>query len=250
MPATHAIQLPVFEGPLDLLLHLIEREELDITTIALAQVTDQYMAYLAALERQATRELADFLVVAAKLVLIKSNALLPKPPAPPDEEPEDVGQELVDQLRAYRRFKQAAAILRERQAQGMHSYIRIASLPRPDPHLDMGDVTLDDLITVAQEVLGRTPLEDVEEPTQPILTVEEQIDLIERRLVRNASVTFRTLLSQAARRLEVIITLLAVLQMIKQGRIVVRQRELFGEILIQHYDGPPPGDAPATNGAA
>ena len=81
MSTAYEIRLPVFEGPLDLLLHLIEREEFDITTIALAQVTDQYMAYLAELERRQVKELTDFCVIAAKLLLIKSQALLPRPPA-------------------------------------------------------------------------------------------------------------------------------------------------------------------------
>ena len=89
--STYQIQLPVFEGPLDLLLHLVEREELDITTVALAQVTDQYLAYLTELERRQASELAEFLVVAAKLLLIKSRALLPRPPIPSPEE-EDVGE--------------------------------------------------------------------------------------------------------------------------------------------------------------
>src|SRR3990170_2755668 len=103
---SYEVRLPVFEGPLDLLLHLIEREELDITKVALAQVTDQYLAYLAMLKEVEVQVLTDFLVVAAKLLLIKSQALLPKPPPSVlDEEEEDIGDELARQLRVYKQFK-------------------------------------------------------------------------------------------------------------------------------------------------
>ncbi|MGD2144818.1 MAG: segregation/condensation protein A, partial [Anaerolineae bacterium] len=112
----YQIQLPTFEGPLDLLLRLIEREELDVTSVALAQVTDQYLERLAELERRQPRDLADFLVVAAKLVLIKSAALLPRPSRPDaPEDAEDVGQDLVHRLRLYKRFKEIAGLLHARE---------------------------------------------------------------------------------------------------------------------------------------
>jgi segregation and condensation protein A len=93
-PREYTISLPVFEGPLDLLLHLIEREELDITAISLVQITDQYLQYIEQMERVNADYLADFLVIAAQLIWIKSRALLPKPPAPPEEEEEDPGEQL------------------------------------------------------------------------------------------------------------------------------------------------------------
>ena len=104
----YQVALPVFEGPLDLLLHLIERQELDITAISLAQVTNQYLEYLAGASERDPDNLADFLVVAAKLLLIKSRVLLPQPPAPPAAEEEDLGDDLVRQLVEYKRFKEAA----------------------------------------------------------------------------------------------------------------------------------------------
>ena len=130
---SYQVQLPVFEGPLDLLLHLIQQQQLDITTIALAQVTDQYLAYLAVRKKAAldspsdqehvSDELAGFLAVAARLLLIKSRALLPRPPAETDED-EDDGQDLVEQLRLYRRFKEMAAYLSERDQESLHMYAR------------------------------------------------------------------------------------------------------------------------------
>src|SRR5438094_1219144 len=119
----YTIQLPVFEGPLDLLLRLIEREELDITAIALAQVADQYLAHVRALEAPDPAALSAFLVIAAKLLVIKSRALLPRPVAArgPDEAP-DEGEDLARQLRQYQRYKQAAALLRAWGDQGRRSY--------------------------------------------------------------------------------------------------------------------------------
>jgi len=214
MSPKHEIQLPVFEGPLDLLLHLIEKEELDITRIALAQVTDQYLAYVRDLEQQRTRELADFLVIAAKLLLIKSIALLPRAPEPRSEV-EDVGNDLVEQLRIYKRFKQIAGVLNERQNEGLQSYIRIAPVPRPAPQLDLGNVTLDDLLATAIDVLF------------------DKVARIDNELSRHHQLRFRDILQDAYDRIEIIVTLLAVLEMIKMGRIAVHQEELFGEIIIE-----------------
>ena len=242
--ADYQVQLPVFEGPLDLLLHLVEREELDITTIALARVTDQYLTYLEELERHQARELADFLVVAAKLLLIKSQALLPRPPAPLAEE-EDVGEDLVRQLQAYKRFKEIAALLHERETEGLHGYVRVAPLPRLDPQLDMGDVAVGDLLAYVQEALDALPAPPVDDVVTPItVTVDRQIKRIENQLARRKQVSFREFLSEATSRLEIIVTLLAVLELIKQDRARVRQEQLFGEILIERESPAPEASAP------
>jgi segregation and condensation protein A len=236
----YQVQLPVFEGPLDLLLHLVEREELDITTIALARITDQYLAYLAELGCHQVGDLADFLVVAAKLLLIKSQALLPRPPALlPEEEDEDVGEDLVRQLRAYKRFKEIAAVLHEREKEGLHGYVRVAPLPRLDPQLDMGDVVIGDLLMYVQEALDALPAPPVDDVVTPItVTIDKQIARIEKQLSRREQVAFREFLSVATTRIEVIVTLLAVLELVKQDRARVRQEQLFGEIFIER--GTPP----------
>jgi segregation and condensation protein A len=250
----YQIQLPVFEGPLDLLLHLVEREELDITTIALAQVTDQYLAYLAELEQRQAKDLADFLVVAARLLLIKSLALLPRPPAL-SPEAEDVGDELVRQLQAYKRFKEIAALLHQRQEQGLHGYVRVAPPPRVEPQLDLGNVTPGDLLALVQEALDALPASPVGEVVTPVsVTIAGQIERIEGQLVAREQVPFHEFLSEATTRVEIIVTLLAVLELIKQNRARVRQEELFGEIVIERQETAPDeaalAGAPATNPAA
>jgi segregation and condensation protein A len=248
----YQIQLPVFEGPLDLLLSLIEREELDVTTVALAKVTDQYLERLADLERREARDLADFLVVAAKLVLIKSAALLPSSSKPGDEdEAEELGRDLVHQLQIYRQFKQIAGLLHEREEQGLHSYIRLVPSRRLRPEPDLDQVTLQDLLSLAQEALKATSGPPVGEVVSPVkVTIEEQIDLIERQLSQHRQIVFRTLLSRATTRVEIIVTLLAVLELIKQDRVSVHQDILFGEIVIRRPEKPPASpDSPTTSPA-
>jgi segregation and condensation protein A len=236
----YAVVLPVFEGPLDLLLSLIEREQLDITTIALAQVTDQYMAYLAGLEQRRVSDLADFLVLAAKLLLIKSQALLPRPPEMQVSETEDVGQELVAQLQIYQRYREVARLLSAREAQALRSFVRVvsgaASVPADARALtiDLGSATATDLLRAVQEALQAVPAPPVGAVVKPVLvTVAQQIERISRYLGRSRQVSFRRLLSRAASRVEIIVTLQALLEMIKQGAAVVSQATLFGEILIQ-----------------
>lgn len=230
---SYQVQLPVFEGPLDLLLHLIEREELDITTVALAKVTDQYLSYLAELERRQAKDLSDFLAIAAKLLLIKSLALLPRPQALAPEV-EGVGDELVHQLQAYRRFKEIAALLHEREAQGLHGYVRIAPLPRLEPQLDLGEVTIHDLLTAVQEALDAKPAPPVGEIVSPItVTIADQISRIQEHLTHRRQVRFQEVLSKATSRVEIIVTLLALLELIKQDRVRVRQERMFGEIIIE-----------------
>lgn len=231
----YEVRLPVFEGPLDLLLYLIEREELDITLVALAQVTDQYLAYVQGLSHRDVRDLSNFLVVAAKLLLLKSLALLPRPSTLPPEA-EEAGEELVHQLQVYKKFKEIAMLLGKREEQGLRCYVRTAPAARfaPQLELDMEGITLQDLLTAVQRALEALPAPPVDEVIAPItLTVAEQIARIEEHLARRPSVCFSELLAGAHSRVEIIVTLLAVLELVKQDRVFVRQEQLFGEIVIE-----------------
>ena len=231
----YQVALPVFEGPLDLLLHLIERQELDITAISLAQVTNQYLEYLAGASERNPDNLADFLVVAAKLLLIKSRVLLPQPPAPPAAEEEDLGDDLVRQLVEYKRFKEAARWLHQQDEQGLRSYVRLAAIPDLERSADLGEVSLDDLLAAVREVLAVKPaMAPVDQAVAPMsITIGEQMDHIERRLADGRILRFQDLFEGAAHRLAVIVTLLALLEMIKQLRVQVRQERMFGEILVE-----------------
>ncbi len=232
-PPRYEVRLPVFEGPLDLLLYLIEREELDITLVALAQVTDQYLAYLQEMTHRDVREMTSFLVIAAKLLLIKSLALLPRPARLPPEA-EEAGEELVHQLQVYKKFKELASLLASREEQKLRSYVRTASPVRPAPQLDMEGVTLDALLIAVQRALAAFPAPPVDEVVSPVtITVADQIARIEEQLARRPRICFSELLAGAGSRVEIIVTLLAVLELIKQDRILVHQEHLFGEIIIE-----------------
>lgn len=239
---TYQVRLEIFEGPLDLLLHLIEKQELDITKVSLATVTDQYLEYIGHLERIHAEILADFLVVAAKLLLIKSRALLPAPPGTGEEGEEDVGDDLVRQLREYKKFKEFAKQLRAREELGLRSYLRISSLPRLEPRLDLSDVTLNDLLEAVRQALAvEPPAPPVDGMVKPVtFTIGEKIEVIEALLTRKGSFSFQRLLRRAASRPEIIVTFLALLELIKGHRVRVQQDKLFGEIVVSRAEEPVP----------
>jgi segregation and condensation protein A len=230
----YRVRLDVFEGPLDVLLRLIEKQELDITKVSLLAVTDQYLEFISHLEHLEPGILADFLVIAAKLLLIKSRALLPAPPALPEGDAEDVGDDLVQQLREYKLLKGLAQQLRQREESGLRAYLRVASLPQLEKKLDLSDVTLDDLLDAVREVLAvQAPVPAADEVVSPVtITIGDKIQAIERLLARRGSFGFRLLLRKATSRSEVIVTFLALLELIKAGRVAVQQEKLFGEIMI------------------
>jgi len=155
------IRLPVFEGPLDLLLHLIERDDLDITAVSLVVVTDQYLKAIHNGQGFDPGALAEFVSIGAKLIYLKSRALLPRAPEDAAEmlEDDDVGRELVDLLREYKRFTEVVNLLEQRQAAGMRNYTRMAPAPLPTPGTGLDNVTMDLLTSIMLKVLNRTPKE-------------------------------------------------------------------------------------------
>ena len=225
------------------MLHLIEREELDITKVSLAQVTDQYLEYISLLEELNAEFLADFLVIAAKLLLIKSEMLLPRPPRVlEEEEEEDVGEELARQLIEYKKFKAAAEALKQREEMGFRTYVRLAPPPKLERPVQLGDVSLADLVEAVRRALNvHPPAPSVSEVVSPItITVAEKMAFIEEKLNKLGRVSFSHLLDQAASRLEIIITFLALLELIKLKGVEVQQERPFGEIIIF---GKPPEQA-------
>jgi segregation and condensation protein A len=239
----------LFEGPLDLLLHLIEKDELDITKVSLALVTDQYLDYLRQSRRINPDNMAEFLVVAAKLLLIKSRALLPVPPSSSLETEEDVGDELARQLVEYKRLKELAEQLRDREALGLHAYLRVGTTPDLQRELDLSGVTLNDLVTAAREALSLVPDRPSSNVMRPFsITVADRIKHIESLLARKGSFSLQRVLRRAASRAEVIVTFLALLELIKRRRARAEQEKLFGEILVFAVKeaANPPEDTGAT----
>lgn len=233
----YTVQTPVYEGPLDLLLDLIERAELDITAVSLAMVTDQYLAYLNGVEELNADEISAFLVIAAKLLQIKSEALLPRPPAREPGE-EDAGRSLVDQLRLYKRFKEIGGWLNNQHESNLRTYLRIAPPPKAEPKLDLSNLTLEKLVSAAETVFAREqakkPLGEIIAP--PRVTIREKIDLISKTLRDVQRSTFRALLNDGASRLEIVVTFLALLELIKRYRIDAHQDGLFSDIEINRME--------------
>ena len=233
----YTVHTPVYEGPLDLLLDLIERAELDITSVSLALVTDQYLAYINSVEQMNADEISAFLVIASKLLQIKSEALLPRPPARAPGE-EDVGRSLVDQLKLYKRFKEIGESMNARQQANLRTYLRIAPPPKVEPKLDLSNLTLERLVAAAETVFAREkekqPLGMIIAP--PRITIREKIDLISKTLRDVERSTFRALLNAGASRLEIVVTFLAMLELIKRYRIHAHQEGLFSDIEIDRME--------------
>ena len=233
----YRVSTPVYEGPLDLLLNLIERAELDITSLSLATVTDQYLAYISDLEQINADEISAFLVIAAKLLQIKSEALLPRPPQREPGE-EDVGQSLVDQLKLYKRYKEIGGWLNDRQLANLRTYLRIAPPPKIEQKLDLSTLTLEKLVSAAETVFAkenaRQPLGVIIAP--PRVTIREKIDLISKTLREMQRSSFRALLDRGASRLEIVVTFLALLELVKRYRVAAHQEGLFSDIEIDRME--------------
>ena len=224
------LQLPVFEGPLDLLLYLIEREELDITAVSLVQVTDQYLSHLRSGEQVDATALAEFIATGTRLLLLKSRALLPQPPSD-DEDVEELGEDLVQRLREYRRFKEAAGMLQDIEAEGRRTYPREAPPPELPLPTGLDGVTLDLLAEIVREVLERQPVEEPEVIVErEELTGEEMVAELTQALRRQSQVSFRSFISSCRSRLEVIVAFIAVLELIKALRLEAAQDAPFGDI--------------------
>jgi segregation and condensation protein A len=230
----YTISIPVFEGPLDLLLQLIERAELDITKVALVEVTGPFLEYVRQIQREKADEVSSFLVIAARLMQIKSEALLPRPP---EREPgeEDPSTELINQLIAYKKFKEVAQFLHQRDEKGLRTYLRLAPPPKLEGKLVEDQFSLQDLISAAR--LAMQVLEEKESVDTvvrpPKITIKEKITEIRRKLKISGSASFKTLLGEGYTRVEVVVTFLALLELVRRFRIRAVQDGTFNDILIE-----------------
>ncbi len=230
----YQINTEVYSGPLDLLLQLIERAELDITRLALAQVTDQFLEYLHHLEEQNAAEVSAFLVIAARLVQIKSSALLPRPTLPGIQFEEDPGEALARQLIIYKRFKELSVFLEEREIKKLRTYLRLDTTPRTQiaAKLDLSDLTLENLLQVAREIFhdnnNLPPLSEV--VSFPRITIRDKIKVILYRLQKGGGISFSNLVGKKSNRVEIVVTFLAMLELVKRHIVGANQETLFGDI--------------------
>ena len=229
----YKVATPIYQGPLDLLLQLIESSELDITTLALAQVTDQYLSHLRQMQEFAADEVSAFLVIATKLIQIKSEALLPRPPTRQPGE-EDPGEALARQLIAYKRYRQIAELLIERETANLRSYLRLASPSKIEGVVDLSDITLQDLVSAAQQIFTQASLKASLSNMVPAprVTIREKIAELAAALRKNKQISFQSLFVSRRTRLEIVVTFLAMLELVKRHLVQASQDQLFGEIWI------------------
>jgi len=228
--AALSFKLDVFEGPLDLLLFLIRKDEIDITDIPIAKITAEYLGLLRLMESCDLEVAGEYIVMAATLIRIKSAMLLPRDPEA--EEEEDPREELVQALLEYRKFKEGAAVLNAREDEERVIFARADLAPGPLPTKTrfVMDSSLFALLTAFHDVIARIQPDTVHRVAIAEQTVEERIAELEELFAARESFEFAALFAGLAARWLVIVTFLAILEMVRLRRIVVRQTRPFGEI--------------------
>lgn len=232
---THTISLSQhqFEGPLDLLLNLIEGQKLDITTISIAQVTEQFLLYVRQLEEVDATSLSDYLAIAAKLLVIKSKAILPSLEVEVEEE--DSAISLEDQLKQYKLYRDLAKLLKAQDAKNLQSFTRSLVFTQkinfyPDPRVTP-EMLKTSAFAMSQslEELKQLPEARVKEA----VSIQQKISLLQNSLAREIETKLSTIIAGAKNKSEVIVTFLAVLELIKQRVLTVEQESIFSDITIR-----------------
>lgn len=238
-----------FQGPLDLLLHLIEKNKFNIFDIPIVEITEQYLEYVNTMQESNLDIMSEFLVMAATLISIKAKMLLPKEEEVEEEE-EDPRAELVRRLLEYKMYKYASYELKDMEMDAVKSYYKGASIPDEvkqykeeiDPAEVVGDTTLAMLNEIFNQVMKRT-VDRVDPIRSKFGTIEKEEVRIEDKMdeIRTSvkglkGINFRTLLEMQATKINVIVTFLAILELMKVGHIVIRQDELFGDIIIDSLE--------------
>lgn len=235
---SYKVKLEVFEGPLDLLLHLIKKEEIDIYDIPVAKITDQYLEYMEFMKLLDLSIAGEFLVMAATLMQIKSKMLLPQSEVVEEEqEEEDPRAELVKRLLEYKRFKEAARELYHKAVRQKDFFARGVTLPDLDKEKDSQEeyfeASVFDLISAFTKVMKEVPKQLFHEIIKDEFTVEEKMHDIFHILVKQSMISFNELFKKARNKMEIITTFLALLELMRLKEIVVKQSRIFGDMRIE-----------------
>ena len=234
MSQDYKVRLDIFEGPLDLLLYLVKQQEVDIYEVSLERITQQYLEFIEAFKALDLEIAGEFLVMASNLLYIKSRSLLPVDQQPPEEEAEDDDPrwELIRQLVEYKKFKEAAAHLGEREALQNSVFSRMSDSAEPPPERPLGEVSIFDLINAFNSVLKRlaNKSEDLREIFEENFTVGDKIELIMKLTASGVALKFEELFAGAASRAEVVVTFLALLELVRLKQLRCKQDGPFGGI--------------------
>lgn len=238
-PEDYKLKLEVFEGPLDLLLYLIKKDEVDIYNIPIELITRQYGEYLSLMRMLDLDIAGEFLVMAATLMMIKSRMLLPVEERPPQEaEEEDPRLELIRQLLEYKKFKDAAGHLQELELRQENIFGRGIEDPavEPDKTLRMGEVSIFDLISALNDALKRVKPDEIGEVLAERFTVADKIEYVLNRVRQEHKMPFSSLFEGMATRHEIVCTFLALLELIRLRQLRVSQESPFSEIHLTRMD--------------
>jgi len=231
---TYRVKLQNFEGPLDLLLFLIKKNEVDIYDIPIAEITSQYLEYVEIIKLLDLESASEFILLAATLIRIKAKMLLPNPQIDEDEEITDPRLELVTRLLEYKRFKEVAfkfSELEDKQSKLFQRGFYSDTETVAEAEIELTeDVSLFTLISAFKQVLDRVPKETFHRIVDIQISLDEQIEYILNNLEKVKQISFFQLMSEMGEKLIIVVTFIAMLELIRRGEIIVRQSSSFGEI--------------------
>ena len=238
----YKVRLEIFEGPLDLLLYLIKKDEIDIYDISIERITKQYLRYIQTFKLLNIDLASEFIVMAANLMYIKSRTLLPRSEQPPedDSDEDDPRWELIRQLIEYKKFKDAANVLAQKARKQEDVFASTpekteATKPETAP---LAEISIFDLIRAFQGVLKRfEEAHDLGDIIDDRFTVSDKMDMLLKSLSAGQSMPFKSLFASASTKSEVIVTFLALLELMKLNQFVVWQDQILGEIEIERRSG-------------
>lgn len=239
------VKLQVFEGPLDLLLHLLEKNKVNIYDIPIVEITNQYLAYISEMKRQDLNIMSEFLVMAATLIDIKSKMLLPKEET--EEEEEDPRAELVQKLLEYKMYKCMSYELKDRQIEAERVLFKVPTIPEEVRKYEepvnveelVSDITLKKLNAIFKSIMKKQvdKIDPIRSQFGKIekeeVSLEERMEYLEHYAMLHRNFSFRGLLEAQSSKMEVIVTFLAILELMKTGKIFISQENIFDDILIE-----------------
>lgn len=248
----YKLKLDIYEGPLDLLLFLIKKNDLDITDIPITEITEQYMRYIEMMKMLDLDFVGDFLVMAATLMQIKSRMLLPPDPSQEEVEEEDPRDELVRRLQEYKKFKEIADALKEKESWRKDFFARMVN--EEEKHRLMDDAkeiyfeaSLFDLINALSEALHKVPEEVIHEIITEEFTVEQKIHDILHYMLDQTKVSLSSIFRKARNKIEMVVTFLAVLELIRLKEIKAVQKRTFEDIeIMRNTENMLPVEEPKT----
>jgi len=225
------IKIPVFEGPFDLLLHLIREHKIDIYDIPISLITSQYLEYIEIMKELNLEIAGDFLVMAATLIQIKSRMLLPPDEEAPSEEQEDPRRQLVQRLLEYQSYKEAALDFRTKEDEWLKVFHREPLSDEDEGELYLFDLSLFDLLDAFRKILDKAPSE-IASITKETLTVKNRMSMIMEIIEEHEAVRFEDLFKEGITKIHLIVTFLALLELIRLGLARAYQEREFGNIWV------------------